>query len=139
MKMSDVNKVILSGRIGNDLELKTSASGKEYLRLSIAVHAFRKVDDQSPERGTSVKTTGWHRVVVFGVQAHNCATFLRKGSPVLVEGELQTGNYVDKNGEKQYSSSIVATRVHFLAGRMSADAKPDEGLGDVSAILAQSA
>lgn len=139
MKMSDVNKVILSGRIGNDLELKTSANGKEYLRLSIAVHSFRRLDDESGEQSTNVKTTCWHRIVVFGVQAHNCSTFLRKGSPVLVEGELQNSSYVDKKGEKQYSSSIVANRVHFLAGRMSAEARPDDGLGDVSALMAQTA
>ncbi|MBI3558066.1 MAG: single-stranded DNA-binding protein [Deltaproteobacteria bacterium] len=110
--MSDFNRVILLGRIGNDLELKKSAKDKPYLKLSIATDSHRPGEE---------KVTYWHRVMVFGQQAESCATYLRKGSQVMVEGYLEVRTYEDKDGRKTTSVSVMANRVQFLGGRRSAD------------------
>lgn len=115
--MSDFNRVILLGRVGNDPELKQSAQGKPYLRLSLATHSFKSGE---------AKTTHWHRVMVFGPQAEICNTYLRKGSSVLVEGSLECRTYSDKEGKKTSSVSVIAYRVQFLGGRLSADVSSEE-------------
>ena len=116
--MSDFNRVILLGRIGNDLELKASAQGKSYVKLSVATHSFKSGEE---------KTTHWHRVVVFGTQAEHCVTYLHKGSPVLVEGYLECRTYTDKEGKRMNNVSVVANRVQFLSGRGSASVEQDDG------------
>lgn len=114
--MSDFNRVILLGRIGNEVELKTSAQGKPYLKLSVATHSFR---------GGEQKTTHWHRVMVFGPQAEVCATYLRKGSPVLIEGSLEVRSYTDSADKKINSVSVIASHVNFLGGRASVPVEPN--------------
>ena len=114
--MSDFNRVILLGRVGNELDLKSSAQGKKYLKLSIATHSFRSGEE---------KTTHWHRVMVFGSQAEICATYLKKGSAVLVEGSLEVRTYNDREGRKVTSVSVIAGRVQFLGGRASVDVVPE--------------
>ncbi len=115
--MSDFNRVILLGRIGNDLELKTSAKEKPYLKLSIATDSHRAGEE---------KITYWHRVMVFGQQAESCARYLKKGSQVMVEGYLEVRTYQDKDGRKVTSVSVMANRVQFLGGRKSADVEPEQ-------------
>lgn len=116
--MSDFNRVILLGRIGNELELKTSAQGKPYLKISLATHTFKSGAE---------KTTHWHRVMVFGSNAELCATYLHKGSSILVEGMLECRTYSDAQGKKVSSVSVIANRVQFLGGRLSADVKDEQG------------
>ncbi|MBI2606929.1 MAG: single-stranded DNA-binding protein [Deltaproteobacteria bacterium] len=137
--MMDFNKVILLGHIGNDPELKKSAAGKPYLKLSLATNSLRKTAS-----GGAEKTTHWHRVMVFGSQAEVCATYLRKGSPILLEGMIEVRTYNDKDGKKVSLHSVLANRVQFLGGRQHADVKEDVGeaeAGDVgsSEDLAESA
>jgi single-strand DNA-binding protein len=120
--MSDFNRVILLGRLGNDPELKTSSQGVAYMRLSIATHSFK---------GGSEKTTHWHRVMVFGSQAQLCSTYLKKGSPLLVEGYLEVRTYTNKEGHKTSSVSVIANRVQFLGGRLSTVVEDERS--DVSA------
>jgi single-strand DNA-binding protein len=111
--MSDLNRVFLLGNLGNDPELKKSVHGKPYLNLSIATHTFYQ--------GREDKTTHWHRVVVFGAQAEACARHLHKGSQVLLEGSLEVNDYTDREGRKSSRVSVVAHRVQFLSGRLSAN------------------
>ncbi|MBI3544866.1 MAG: single-stranded DNA-binding protein [Deltaproteobacteria bacterium] len=113
--MSDFNRVILLGRIGNDLELKQSAQGKPYLKLSLATNFVRSGEE---------KTTHWHRVMVFGNQAEICATYLKKGSQVMIEGYLEARTWQDGEGKKMSSTSVIANRVQFLGGRQAADLEP---------------
>ncbi len=127
--MSDYNRVILLGRIGNNLELKTSAQGKYYLRLSIATHSFS---------GENKKTTHWHRVMVFGAQAQVCSTFLRKGSPVLVEGSLEVRTYTNQEGKKQTTVSVIANRIQFLGGRGGAELEQEENQHTVEEVIPSS-
>jgi single-strand DNA-binding protein len=107
--MSGVNKVIIVGRLGQDPELKSVGSGQSVARLSVATsESWLSKDGQKQEK------TEWHRVVVWGKQAENCAKHLSKGRQVYVEGRLQTRSWDDPSGVKKYSTEIVANNVQFL-------------------------
>ena len=107
--MSGVNKVIIVGRLGADPEIKTVGNGQSVARLSIATSEnWTSKDGQKQER------TEWHRVVVWGKQAENCAKHLSKGRQVYVEGRLQTRNWEDPNGQKRYATEVIANNVQFL-------------------------
>ncbi|MGZ5280630.1 MAG: single-stranded DNA-binding protein [Pseudobdellovibrionaceae bacterium] len=110
--MSGVNKVILVGRLGADPELKSVGNSQSVARLNIATsESWTGKDGQKQDR------TEWHRVVVWGRQAENCAKHLAKGRQVYVEGRLQTRSWEDTtSGQKKYSTEIVASTVQFLGG-----------------------
>lgn len=121
--MSGVNKVILVGRLGADPELKSVGQGQSVARLSLATSEnWVSKDGQKQER------TEWHRVVVWGKQAENCAKHLAKGRQVYVEGRLQTRQWEDPQGQKRYSTEVVATTVQFL-GSAGAGASSNDGYG----------
>lgn len=126
--MSGVNKVIIVGRLGVDPELKTLSSGQNVCRLSVATSEnWTGKDGQKQER------TEWHRVVVWGRQAENCGKHLSKGRQVYIEGRLQTRQWEDQ-GQKKYSTEIVANTVQFLGAggdrTQSASTGSDEGYND---------
>jgi len=109
--MSGVNKVIVVGRLGADPELKSVGNGQNVARLSVATSEnWTGKDGQKQER------TEWHRIVVWGRQAENCAKHLTKGRQVYVEGRLQTRSWEDQQGQKKYATEIVASTVQFLGG-----------------------
>jgi single-strand DNA-binding protein len=109
--MSSVNKVILVGRIGKDIELKFAPSGVAYVRLSLAT--TEHWTDQSGKRQDS---TEWHQVVIWKKQAENAAKYCGKGSLIYVEGRLQTRSWDDQQtGQKRYSTEIVAEQVKYLS------------------------
>lgn len=99
--MSSVNKVVLIGNLGANPE---PMEGKELCKMRLATSYTHNGEEQ----------TEWHRITVFGKQADACAKYLAKGSKVYVEGRLKTSQY-EKNGEKRYSTEIVATNVVFLS------------------------
>lgn len=105
--MSGVNKVILVGRLGADPE--TKAVGQSTVaRLNIATSEKWVKDGQTHER------TEWHRVTVWGKLAEICGKHLSKGRQVYVEGKLQTRQWEDQQGQKRYTTEIVANTVQFL-------------------------
>jgi len=107
--MSGVNKVIIVGRLGTEPELKSVGNSQSVARLNIATsEVWMGKDGQKQER------TEWHRVVVWGKQAENCAKHLAKGRQVYVEGRLQTRSWEDQQGQKRYTTEIVANNVQFL-------------------------
>ena len=114
--MSGVNKVILVGRLGSDPELKAVGNQQSVARLSVATsEQWTGKDGQKQER------TEWHRVVVWGRQAENCAKHLAKGRQVYVEGRLQTRSWEDQAGQKKYATEIVANTVQFLGAGSGAE------------------
>src|SRR5262250_1978787 len=127
--MGSVNKVILVGNLGADPELKYTPSSRPLCNLRIATtDVFKDKSGQRQER------TEWHRVTVWGDQAENCNKYLSKGRTVYVEGRLQTRSWDDKDGNKRYSTEIVADRVQFLGGGGGSGARaggswPDNGGG----------
>ncbi|MBC7742367.1 MAG: single-stranded DNA-binding protein [Bdellovibrionaceae bacterium] len=106
--MSGVNKVIIVGRLGQDPEMKAVGQGATVTRLNVATSEnWMGKDGQKQER------TEWHRIVVWGKLAEICGKYLAKGRQVYVEGRLQTRSWED-NGQKKYSTEIVANTVQFL-------------------------
>ena len=99
-----VNKVILVGNLGRDPEVRTMQNGGRVANLSLATSETWK-DKSSGERR---EKTEWHRVVIFNDRLVDVAEkFLRKGSKVYIEGQLQTRKYTDKDGVEKYSTEVV--------------------------------
>lgn len=120
--MANLNKVLLVGRIGRDIELKYTQAGSAIANLSIATD-----ESYTGQDGNKVQKTEWHRVVVYGKQAENCANYLHKGSMIFVEGSLSTRKWQNKQGQDQYVTEVKAQRVLFLESK-----NPDKNLDDSS-------
>lgn len=110
-KTMSVNKAIIIGNLGADPEVRYTQSGTPVANLRIATN--ERWTDKS---GQSQERTEWHRVVVFGNTAENCAKYLSKGRQVYVEGRIQTNEWQDNDGNKRYTTEIVAQNVTFLSG-----------------------
>ena len=99
-----VNKVILVGNLGKDPEVRRMTSGEPVVNLSIATSESWR-DKASGERK---EKTEWHRVVIFNKNLADVAEkYLRKGSKVYLEGQLQTRKWTDKDGGEKYSTEVV--------------------------------
>lgn len=109
--MSGVNKVIIIGRLGADPELKTVTGGQSVCRLSVATS-----ENWTDREGQKQERTEWHRVVVWGKLAELCGKYLSKGRQAYIEGRLQTRSWEDQQGQKRYSTEVVANTVQFLGG-----------------------
>ncbi|HEX7030683.1 MAG TPA: single-stranded DNA-binding protein [Gammaproteobacteria bacterium] len=107
-----INKVILVGNLGADPDVKYAANGNAVTRISVATSEQWK-DKQT---GDQQERTEWHRVVFFGRLAEIAGEYLRKGSQVYIEGSLRTSSY-DKEGQKHYSTDIIANEMQMLGGR----------------------
>ena len=102
-----VNKVILVGNVGRDPEVRTTQDGNKVVNFSIAT-SERWNDRASGERK---ERTEWHRIVVFNENIANVVEkYVRKGTPVYVEGQLQTRKYTDQSGVEKYTTEIVIGR-----------------------------
>ena len=99
-----LKKVLLIGRLGNDPEIKQMSNGKNVARLSVATSETWK-DKNSGERK---EKTEWHRVVIFNEGLVGVVQqYLKKGSQVYIEGQIQTTKYTDNNGQEKYSTQII--------------------------------
>lgn len=129
--MASVNKVILVGNLGNDPEVKYMPSGGAVTNISIATtdNWTDKTSGQKQER------TEWHRVVFFNRQAEVIGEYMRKGSPIYIEGRLQTRKWQDQSGQDRWTTEIVAQNFQFLGGRQGAggDGGSSYGGGQASA------
>lgn len=92
--MASVNKVILMGNCGKDPELRYMANGKAATSISIATTSKRKDKDS----GETIEDTQWHRVQFFERLAEVVGEYVKKGSPLYIEGRLKYGKYTDKDG-----------------------------------------
>ena len=120
--MASVNKVILIGNLGRDPELRYTQGGQGVANFTLATNErWRDKDGQNQER------TEWHRIVVWGKQAENCAQYLQKGRSCYIEGRLQTREWEDKEGKKRQTTEIVAQNVTFLGSRDGAPRSADPG------------
>ncbi len=98
-----INKVILVGNIGNDPEIKSMQSGDRVANFSVATSESWK-DKATGERK---ERTEWHRVVVFNQGLMNvCENYLKKGSKVYIEGQMETRSW-EKDGQKVYTTEVV--------------------------------
>ncbi|BCE02567.1 single-stranded DNA-binding protein [Marinicellulosiphila megalodicopiae] len=126
MAKGSVNKVIVLGRLGQDPDVKATATGAQVVNLSIATTELGRKDQATGQRGPD--QTEWHRVVLFGFLAENAATYLRKGSQVYIEGRLQTRKWQDQSGNDRWSTEIVGNEMQFLGGGQNTqNAQPQQG------------
>jgi single-strand DNA-binding protein len=117
-----VNKVILIGNLGKDPEVRFTPGGQAVANFSIATH-----ENWNDKNGQRQERTEWHRIVVWGKQAEHCGEYLKKGRQCYVEGRLQTREWTDKEGKKNYTTEVVANSVVFLGGGRDAGAGPGAG------------
>ncbi|MBK1697951.1 single-stranded DNA-binding protein [Rhodovibrio salinarum] len=113
-----VNKVILIGNLGRDPEIRQTNQGSRLANLSLAT-SEQWTDRQSGERR---EKTEWHRVVIFDDRLVDVAEkFLKKGSKVYLEGQLQTRKFQDQSGQDRYMTEVVLQRfrseLQMLDGR----------------------
>lgn len=111
--MASVNKVILLGNCGRDPEMRYMASGQPVASVSIATSSRRK----DKNTGEMVEDTQWHRVTFYERLAEIVGEYVKKGSPIYVEGRLKYGKYTDQSGVERYTTDIIATELQLLGSR----------------------
>lgn len=126
--MASLNKVMLIGNLGRDPEIRYTTGGSPVANFTMAT-SERWNDAASGERK---ERTEWHRVVVWGKQAEIVGEYLRKGRQVYVEGNLQTREWTDRDGNKRYTTEVRAQRVQMLGRAEEAAAAEPAGRGSTA-------
>jgi single-strand DNA-binding protein len=106
----NINRVVLTGNLTRDPELRATPGGLSICKLGIAVNTRRKSGDQWEEKAN------FFRVTVFGRQAESCGNYLKKGRAVAIDGRLEWSTW-EQEGQKRESIDIIADSVQFLGGR----------------------
>ncbi|WP_375751532.1 single-stranded DNA-binding protein [Vibrio sp. HN007] len=122
MASRGVNKVILMGNLGGDPEVRYASNGNAIANITIATSETWRDKASGEQR----EKTEWHRVVLFGKTAEIAGEYLRKGSQVYVEGQLQTRKWQDQNGQDRYSTEVV---VQWPTGQMQLLGSRQQGQG----------
>lgn len=117
-----MNMVALIGNLTRDPEVRYSTNQMAIATFAIAINRPRKKDGS--EGGAD-----FPRITVFGTQAENCQKFLKRGSKVGIIGKIQTGSY-DKDGQKVYTTDVVADRVEFLGRAAESNTADDQNAID---------
>jgi single-strand DNA-binding protein len=126
--MGPVNKVLLTGRLTRDPELRQLASGKSVATFGVATNEYRTGQEKSE----------FHNVVAWDKLAQICAQYLGKGQQVAIDGRLQTRHWDDDQGKRHWRTEIVAGTVEILSGRKKKDWEAEaaaEGLETQAAAL----
>jgi single-strand DNA-binding protein len=111
--MRSLNKVMLIGNLGTDPELRHIPNGQAVASFSLATNETWGGKDGNPPQ----ERTEWHKIVVWGRTAEICNEYLRKGRQVYIEGRIQTRQWQDQQGNKRFTTEIVANSVMMLGGR----------------------
>ena len=122
MAATNINRVIITGNLTSDPELRSLPSGTSVCKLRVACNTRRK--DNST--GEWVDKPNFFDVTVWGAQGENCARYLSKGRPVAVDGRLEWREWESPEGQKRQAIDIIADSVQFLGGR---DDAPSGGNG----------
>ena len=110
-----MNKVILTGNLTRDPEVKYSASGMTYVRVGIAVNRFSKEKN----------AVDFFNLVAFDKTAEFLGKYFAKGSKILIDGQLRTNSYTDKDGVKRTSTEIIVDRIEFASSKKDSDDQRD--------------
>ncbi len=124
-----VNKALLIGHLGRDPEMRYTPSG-----LAVANFTMATSENWTNKDGTKESRTEWHRIVAFGRLAEICGEYLSKGRQVYIEGRIQTREWEDKDGNKRYTTEIVAREMQMLGSKDSEGAsktKPQSQMSEV--------
>lgn len=109
--MASVNRVIILGNMGQDIEVRMTQSGKTVGNISVCTN-----ESWTQQDGTKQERAEWHKVVIYGQSAEYLAKYAQKGTTVYVEGKIQTRSWDDANGQKRYSTEIIAEDVKIVSG-----------------------
>ena len=118
-----VNKVILVGNLGANPEMRSTQGGQKVANLRLAT-----TERWTDKNGQKQEQTEWHRVVAFGKLADICGQYLVKGRQIYVEGRIQTRQWQDQQGQKRYSTEIVAQVIQMLGNRPDGAPREDPGV-----------
>ena len=128
MASRGVNKVILVGNLGQDPEVRFAANGSAIANITIATSESWRDKATGEQR----EKTEWHRVAMFGKLAEVAGEYLRKGSQVYIEGQLQTRKWQDQNGQDRYTTEVVVQGfngvMQMLGGRQGGGAPMGGGM-----------
>ena len=127
MAATNINRVVLTGNLTSDPDLRNLPSGTSVCKLRVACNTRRK-----GASGDWEDKPNYFDVTVWGAQGENCARYLAKGRPVAIDGRLEWREWQDQQGNKRQSIDIVADSVQFLGGR------DDTGGGQSSGFTARS-
>ena len=122
-----MNRVLLTGRLTRDPELRTTASGKSVATFSLATHQYVGGKELSE----------FHSVVAWDRLADTCGKYLGKGQQVAIEGRLQTRTWDDDQGKRHWKTEIVASSVEMLSGRKKKDYAAESGADGIEAAVAE--
>lgn len=117
-----INNVTLQGKLGKDIDLKYTQSGKAVGTTSIAV-------DRDFKNANGEKETDWVNIVFWGKTAETVSNYFRKGDEILVVGRIQTRSYEDNSGSRKYVTEVVADKFSFTTGRKSQNTQ-DSGVSN---------
>jgi single-strand DNA-binding protein len=125
-----VNKVILVGNLGANPEMRFTQGGQAVANLRLAT-----TERWTDRNGQKQEQTEWHRVVVWGKQAEICGQYLTKGRQIYVEGRIRTRQWQDQQGQKRFTTEIVAQTVQMLGPRPEGAPREDAPREDAGATV----
>ena len=111
--MASVNKAILVGNLGSDPDIRYTPSGTAVANFSLATN-----EQWTNKDGEKTEKTEWHRIVAWGRLGEICGEYLKKGSQVYIEGRIQTRAWEDRDGNKRYTTEIIAQAMQMLGSSM---------------------
>lgn len=114
-----MNKVILRGNICNQIELRYTGSNVAYTKISLAVK--RNYKNQNSEYETD-----FINCIAYKKTAEFLSQYFKKGSPILLDGRIQTGSYEDKDGNKRYTTDVIIENVEFLESKKKETSNQEE-------------
>lgn len=126
--MANINRVILTGNLTRDPELRSLPSGNSVCSLRIACNMRRK----NGSTGQWEDRPNYFDITVWGAQGENCAKFLTKGRPIAIDGRLEWREWEAQDGQKRQSVSVVAETIQFLGGRGEQDSNPGRPAASMS-------
>ena len=113
MAATNINRVVLTGNLTRDPELRSTGSGTAVCSLRVACNTRRR----NAATGDWEDKPNFFDVTVWGAQGENCSRFLSKGRPVAIDGRLEWREWEDQNGNKRQNVEIIAESVQFLGSR----------------------
>jgi len=110
--MAGVNRVILIGNLGKNPEIRSLEGGVKVANFSLAT-----TETYKGKNGEKVESTEWHNIVLWRGLAEVAESYLKKGNSVFIEGKIRTRDWTDKDGNKRYTTEIIADNMVMLGGR----------------------
>lgn len=110
-----MNKVVLIGRLTKDPDLRYTQSGMAVCQFTLAVNKNLSKDKKEELEAQNKPTADFPRIIIWGKMGENASRYLKKGSQCAIEGAIQTGSYEDNNGNRVFTTDIVAQHVEFLS------------------------